>query len=222
MSEPMIKQKLKFFITPEVYKYIVAHSVHEPHILWELRQATQKLRGKSMILTPEQGQFFKLLCGLLGPKRILEVGTYTGYGALCFALNSDEDAHIDTIDINPQWHEHALPFWQKAGMESKITQHHGDATDVLNTLDKEAYDLIFVDANKEETAAHYELAYTLCKPGGLIILDNTLMWGEVVNPNISKTMIRKLRLFNKQIHEDSRVDISILPFSDGMTLARKK
>lgn len=221
MSEPMIKQKLKFFITPEVYKYLVAHSVHEPHILWELRQATQPLRGRSMILTPEQGQFFKLLCGLLGPKRILEVGTYTGYGALTFALNTDDDAHIDTIDMNPQWHETAAPFWQKAGMDKKITQHHGKALEVMDTLEG-PYDLIFVDADKEETAQYYEKAFALTKPGGLIILDNTLMWGEVVNPNISKTMIRKLRLFNKQLHEDTRVDISILPFSDGMTLARKK
>lgn len=214
----------KFFMTETLYDYMVAHSVREHPLLQKLRSETLQLRGHQMISPPEQGQLLQLLVRLTQPQKLLEIGIFTGYSTLCMALSSPKTAHITALDINNQWHSLALHFWQQAGVEHKITPIFADAHSTMAQLvgtHQNSFDFVFIDADKEGYLDYYEKSLQLLKPGGLMAIDNVFSWGLVANEEKSKRLVQKMRIFNKHLHADPRIHLSIIPMGDGLTLVHK-
>ncbi len=212
-------------LSDELYDYLLHVGLREPRLLRELRDATDNEEMSVMRSAPEQGQFMALLIKLMGAKRVLEIGTYTGYGTLWMALALPKDGEIVTCDISEQWTFVAHRFWEEAGVHKKIHLHLQPA---LKTLDEQlanggesSFDFVFIDADKENYAAYFERSLALLRPGGLIAVDNTLWNGSVIDANNHETSTEAIRAFNEKMHLDNRVDISLLPIADGLTLALK-
>ena len=187
----------------------------------ELRELTAKRSDSSMQIAPEQGQFMGLLVKLCGARRILEVGTFTGYSALVMAEALPEDGRVTSLDINPDTTQIARRHWERAGVSDKIELLLGAALDTMSTLDG-PFDIVFIDADKSNYDHYYERALELLAPGGLIILDNMLWGGSVADPEIHDTDTKAIRALNEKLKHDERVDISLLPVADGITIARKR
>lgn len=213
-------------ITQPVLQYIRENSLRDLPILQELREETSLLPEKNMQILAEQGQFLQLLIKLMGAKRILEVGVFTGYSSLCAALALPEDGLLTACDCSNEWMNIAKSYWIKAKVHQKIDIRLGKARDLLDELLKEKlpgyYDLAFIDADKENYAYYYEGALKLIRGGGLIIMDNTLWSGKVADQTISDPETMSIREINFALLHDQRVDISMIPFADGITLIRKK
>jgi predicted O-methyltransferase YrrM len=209
-----------------LYQYLVAHSVREPPILARLREATGALPDAMMQIGAEQGQFMALLVKLIGARRCIEVGTYTGYSSLVVALALPGDAKIVTCDIDPQTTAIARQFWREAGVEARIELVLQPAlktlTELLATGGAGSFDFAFIDADKPGYLAYYEKILELIRTGGLIAVDNTLWSGDVADPTATDPNTAALRAFNDHVHRDERVDLSLLPIGDGLTLARKR
>jgi predicted O-methyltransferase YrrM len=209
-----------------LYQYLVAHSVREPPILARLREATGALPDAMMQIGAEQGQFMALLVKLIGARRCIEVGTYTGYSSLVVALALPGDAKIVTCDIDPQTTAIARQFWREAGVEARIELVLQPAlktlTELLATGGAGSFDFAFIDADKPGYLAYYEKILELIRTGGLIAVDNTLWSGDVADPTVTDPNTAALRAFNDHVHRDERVDLSLLPIGDGLTLARKR
>src|SRR6185436_6174111 len=177
----------RLIITDDIHRYLVEHSVREPGVLARLRAATETLPEASMQIGPEQGQLMALLAKLIGAKRCIEVGVFTGYSSLAVALALPEDGRIMACDVSEQWTAIARRFWREAGVEHKIELKLQPATRTLEQLlaagEAGRYDFAFVDADKPAYDSYYELLLKLLRPGGLIALDNTLWSGAVANPN---------------------------------------
>lgn len=201
--------------------YLQSVSLREPEVLRELRQETAAHPRSGMQIAPEQGQFMALLVELLGARRILEIGCFTGYSSLAMSLAMGDDGHIDTCDIDEETTAVARRYWQKAGQSERITLHLGPALDTLKQL-KGPYDLAFIDADKASYEGYLEGAYGLLRSGGLILLDNVLWSGAVADPAVSDPDTDALRALNRKLHSDPRFSISMLPLADGLTLARKR
>ena len=213
-------------LTEEVYDYILEHGVREPPLLARLREVTAALPDSNMQISPEQGQFLTLLVKLIGARQCIEVGTYTGYSSLAVALALPADGRLVACDINSTTTAIARQFWREAGVESRIELRLQSA---LTTLDEllaaggaAHFDFAFIDADKTGYRAYYEKLLTLIRPGGLIAVDNTLWGGQVADPQDRDTDTVALRAFNDHVHRDERVDISLVPISDGLTLLRKR
>jgi len=213
-------------ITEPLYDYMIANSVREPKILAELRAETSKLPLAMMQIGPEQGQFMALLVRLIDAKNIVEVGTFTGYSSLAMALALGKDAHITCFDISEEYTAIARKYWAKAGVADRMELKLGPAADLLQAmLDKGAkgkIDFAFIDADKTNYETYYELVLQMLRPGGLIAIDNVLWGGDVANPKKKDEDTQAIRRINKKVHADERVDVSLVPIGDGLTLARKR
>jgi len=208
------------FLPEKVARYIHEHSVREPLVLRELREATKAVPMSGMQIGADQGQFLQLLVQAIGARRCLEIGTYTGYSALAVALALPEDGRIICCDISEEWTAVGKPFWKRAGVEKKIDLRIGPALDTLKTL-KGSFDFVFIDADKPNYANYYEACLPLVRRGGIIAIDNTLWSGWVAEKDRSDADTVALRAFNDKLHRDDRVALSMLPLGDGVTLALK-
>jgi predicted O-methyltransferase YrrM len=213
-------------LTDSLYEYILTHSVREPPILARLREATRALPHATMQIGPDQGQFMALLVKLIGARRCIEVGTFTGYSSLAVALALPADATIVTCDIDPQTTAVAQQFWREAGVAGRIELRLQPALTTLTQLlaagAKDSFDFAFIDADKTGYRAYYDGLLQLVRPGGLIAVDNTLWDGAVADASSNDADTVALRAFNDHVHGDERVDLSLVPIGDGLTLMRKR
>jgi len=212
-------------LTNALYAYLVEHSVREPEILRRLRAETGQDRMSMMQIGPEQGQFMQLLVRLMRAKNCLEIGVFTGYSSLAVALALPADGCILACDISEQWTAIARRYWQEAGVSAKIDLRIAPA---LSTLDKliesgksACFDFAFIDADKVNYLGYYERALTLVRSGGLIAVDNILWGGQVIDKKSKSEDTQAIRRFNDRLYSDSRVQLSLLPIGDGLTLALK-
>lgn len=219
----MSKQTLN--LTDELYQYLLQSSGREHPLLAELREVTAKDEMARMQIAPEQGQFMQLLVRLMGAKHIIEIGTFTGYSALAMALVLPNEGEIICCDVDKEWTDIARQFWQKAGVEHKTDLRLAPAQETLNGLLKagkaRTFDLAFIDADKANYDHYYELCLRLLRPGGLVLLDNTLWGGSVINPYKQDEDTKAIRALNLKLQQDSRIQLSHLPIADGLTLALK-
>jgi predicted O-methyltransferase YrrM len=209
-----------------LYQYLLNHSVQEPEILVALRQETASLPLAEMQIAPEQGQFMALLVQLLGVKKALEVGVFTGYSALRVALAMPTDGRLVACDINPEYTAIAQRYWAAAGVADRIDLRLGPALDTLNHLidagEANQFDFAFIDADKANYSNYYERVLQLVRPGGLVVIDNVLWSGRVADPAVQDSRTKALRQFNQRLYQDDRIVLSLVPIADGLTLALKK
>jgi caffeoyl-CoA O-methyltransferase len=209
-----------------LHRYLVDHSVREAPVLAELRELTQALPDARMQIGPEQGQFMQLLVRAIGARRCIEVGVFTGYSSLAVAAALPDDGYLLACDVSEEWTAIAKRFWQRAGVARKIELVLAPATDTLTARvaagERGSYDFAFIDADKVSYARYYELALALLRPGGVIAVDNTLWSGRVADARVQDENTNALRAFNEALHRDERVDLSLVPIGDGLTLARKR
>jgi caffeoyl-CoA O-methyltransferase len=213
-------------LTHSVYEYLLNKSLREPDVLKKLREETHTLSSYVMQISPEQGQFMALLMELLGAKKTLDIGTFTGYSALVVALALPQDGKVIACDISTETTSIARRFWEMAGVSGKIDLRIAPALDTLqNLLDNGeggTFDFAFIDADKTNYVNYYEKALALLRPGGLIGIDNVLWSGEVADPHNQDKDTNAIRALNEHVYKDDRVSISMLPIGDGLTLARKR
>lgn len=213
-------------ITEDLYHYLLDASLREHPVLHALRTETAKLPLGGMQVAPEQAQFMQFLLKLINARKVLEVGTFTGYSALAMALVLPEDGELITCDINSQWTDRALPFWREAQQDKKISLRLAPALETLKGLLQQGmqqhFDFIFIDADKTNYVNYYELALQLIKPQGLIAIDNTLWDGKVIDMQQNDGQTREIRRLNALLKQDERVDISLLAIADGLFLVRPR
>ena len=213
------------FISPQIQSYAEKYTSGESEILAELRRKTFETRkDKSMLSGFYQGRLLSMLSKMIAPKRILEVGTYMGYSAMCLAEGLTDDGKIITLDMQPETHEIAKSFWAKSDLNNKIDGRLGDATKIIPTLN-ETFDLVFIDADKPNYANYYDLIFPKVRVGGLIIADNVLWSGEVLKVENGETDDEStiaLHEYNKKINADERVSNILFAVRDGLMIARKE
>ena len=206
-------------------QYISDHNNQDDELLENLRSETYLKTGRRMMISSDQAQFLRTLIALTQPKKILEVGVFTGYSSTVIARSIADDAHIFACDISEEWTAIAQKFWDKAGVKDKISLLLGEATETLSTLiqmgNSESFDLAFIDADKINYDTYFEMAYKLLKPGGAIIVDNVLWKGTVAQPERNDNDISALRLLNDKVAGDDRVISTLLPIGDGMLMIAK-
>lgn len=210
------------FISNALYDYVVAHSQEEPPLLADLtRQTHLKVLQPRMLSGPLQGRFLSVLTKLLQPKKILEVGTFTGYATLCLAEGLPKDGLIDTLDKNEELVDFQRSFFDRSPWGKQIHQHCGDAIEIIPTLEGE-YDFVFLDADKKNYLNYLELLFPKIKPGGLLLSDNVLWSGKVLEEtqkNDRDTAV--LKEFNQKLARHPNFETVLLPLRDGLTLSRK-
>jgi caffeoyl-CoA O-methyltransferase len=212
-------------MTEQVHAYLVEHSLRDRDILRRLREETAAMPMGGMQISPEQGQLMALLVKLVGAKRCLEIGTFTGYSALVVASALPEDGKLLCCDVSAEFTAVAERYWQEAGVANRIDLRLGPARETLDGLiaAREApYDFAFIDADKTSYDAYYERVLTLLRPGGLIAIDNVLWNGRVADPAAKDEDTSALKALNSKLHRDERIDLAMLPIGDGLTLARKR
>ncbi len=213
-------------MTDALYDYLLAHSLREPGVLGRLRDMTQAMPQASMQISPEQGQFMALLVRLIGARRCLEIGTFTGYSSTAVALALPADGRVLCLDVSDDFTRHAREAWREAGVEDKIELRLAPAretlAELLETGEAGRFDFAFIDADKANYPHYYEAALELLRPGGLVAVDNTLWSGRVADPGDTSEDTSAIRAFNDRVHGDERVDVSLVPIGDGLTLARKR
>ncbi|HED16092.1 MAG TPA: SAM-dependent methyltransferase [Gammaproteobacteria bacterium] len=213
-------------LTEALYDYLLSSSLREPEVLKQLREETENITLSVMQISPDQGQFMQLLVKLLSARNCLEVGVYTGYSSLCVALAMPEDGKLVACDIDEDWTAVARKYWDRAGVAHKIDLHLAPATQTLQQLldagKHNRFDFAFIDADKSSYADYYEYCLKLVRPGGLIVVDNTLWGGSVADNTITDPDTSAIRSFNKSLLHDERVDISMLAIADGLTLIHKR
>jgi predicted O-methyltransferase YrrM len=209
-----------------LYQYLLDVSLRETPLLKRLRDETQALPMARWQVAPEQGQFLALLVKLIGARRLLEVGTFTGYSALCMAAALPDDGSLICCDIPGDYNATARRYWQEAGLAGRIDLRLAPALETLAQLEQqgqgENFDLIFIDADKANYPAYLEHALRLLRVGGLAVFDNTLWSGRVLEANPESEDTRAIQALNRALKDDSRVDLSLLPLGDGLTLCRKR
>lgn len=210
----------------QLYNYLLSVSLREPEILQKLRYETANHPRGNMQISPEQGQFMRLLIQLLGAKKTLEVGVFTGYSALSVALALPADGKVIACDVSEEYTAIARRYWQQAGVADKIDLRLAPALETLDHLlttgQAGTFDFAFIDADKENYDGYYERCLQLIRPGGLIAIDNVLWSGDVVNPQIQDESTKAIRAINQKLRDDERVTLSLVPIADGLTLALKR
>ncbi|VAX32048.1 hypothetical protein MNBD_NITROSPIRAE01-1873 [hydrothermal vent metagenome] len=216
----------------DIQSYVLGVSLRESDLLRRLRKETQTDAAAIMQIPAEQGQFMAMLVKLMGAKRTIEIGVYTGYSTLCVAEAMPHDSYTIACDVDEDWTNIAKRYWSEAGVDQKIDLKIAPARETLKRLlddnQSASFDFIFIDADKVNYDHYYELSLQLLRPGGLIAIDNVLLFGAVLASNVSgseifdKTSIAVVRALNLKIKNDQRVDISMLKLADGLTLVRKK
>ena len=213
-------------LDPRLYRYLLDHSLREHPVQRELRVATLAMPHGGMQISPEQGQLMALLVRLLGARRTLEVGVFTGYSALSVALALPPEGRVVACDVNAEWTAMAREYWVKANVAERIELRLAPALQTLDALiaagEAGRYDFAFIDADKSNYQAYYERSLVLLRRGGLVAVDNTLWSGAVADPSNSDRDTLAIRAFNDCVHLDTRVDVSLLPIGDGLTLALKR
>ena len=213
-----------FNLIPEIHAYLVAHGTPPDPLQRELIEETKRLGGISLMqIAPEQGAFLTLLTRLLGARRAVEVGTFTGYSSLCIARGLKADGHLLCCDVSAEWTAIARRYWEKAGVADRIDLVIGPGADTLRALPREeSLDLAFIDADKPGYPVYYEEILARLRPGGVILVDNVLWMGRVVDPAADDPQTEAIRRFNDLVAADERVDRVMLPIADGLTIARKR
>ena len=217
-------QPKSFHLSAEIHDYIVAHGSPPDAVQRELMEATKKLGGISMMqIAPEQGAFMTLFTQLIGARRVIEVGTFTGYSALCVARGLPDDGQLICCDVSEEWTSVGRPFWEKAGVADKIDLRIAPAIETLRGIKEDgAFDLAFIDADKGGYKDYYEELLRLVRPGGAILVDNVLWQGRVIDDGADDKDTRAIRAFNDHVAADTRVSAAMLPVSDGLTVIRIK
>lgn len=207
-----------------LYEYLLSVSLRETLLLKKLREETDKLEAAAMQISADQGQFMALLLKILNARRIIEIGTFTGYSALVMALALPDDGEIICCDTSVEWTNIAKRYWADAGVDSKIDLRLAPALETLDGLITEGqqntFDFAFIDADKVNMPNYYESCLQLIRPGGLIAVDNVLWGGAVIDPENQAADTVAIREFNDMLKGDDRVDLSLVPIGDGLTLAR--
>jgi caffeoyl-CoA O-methyltransferase len=211
-------------LTPEVHEYLVGHGTPPDEILHGLIAETKQLGGVSLMqIAPEQGAFMTLLARAIGARRVVEVGTFTGYSTLCLARGLPDDGELIACDVSEEWTSIGRPYWEKAGVAHKIDLRIGPAADSLRALPlEENIDLSFIDADKPGYADYFEELVQRTRPGGVILVDNVLWMGRVADPTADDEQTEVIRRFNDLVAADERVDCVMLAISDGLTILRKR
>ena len=207
-------------LTDELVAYVREVGVREHPVLARLREETAPMPEHNMQIGPEQGAFMALLVRLVGARRILEIGTFTGYSSTAMALALPDGGRMVCLDRSAEWTDVARRAWADAGVADRVELRLGDARELLATLDDASFDLAFIDADKPGYDAYYEGCLRVVRPGGLILLDNVLQAGRVADPAADDESVRAIRALNDKIGVDPRVDHVLLPIADGLTLAR--
>lgn len=219
----MTKRTLE--MTDGLYDYLLQTSGRESDLLKELAAITAQDSMARMQIASEQGQFMGLLVKLMGARNIIEVGTFTGYSSICMAQNMIRPARMVCCDMDEHWTNTAQQFWKKAGVEDICQLHLAPALDTLHKLLKlgeaRTFDMAFIDVDKENYDHYYEACLRLIRPGGLILIDNTLWGGSVVDLNKQDVDTQAIRALNKKLQADQRISLSHLPIADGLTLCLK-
>ncbi|MDH0893081.1 MULTISPECIES: class I SAM-dependent methyltransferase [unclassified Pseudomonas] len=209
-----------------LYQYLLDVSLRESPLLKRLREETTKLPSAGWQIAPEQGQFMALLVQLCGARKILEIGTYTGYSALCMAQAAGEDGRLTCCDLPGDYNAIAERYWQEAGVAERIDLRLAPALETLSALERgghgESFDLIFIDADKANYPVYLEHALVLARRGGLILFDNVLWSGRVLEQNPDSADTRAIQSLNRGLRRDTRLDLSLLPLGDGLSLCRKR
>lgn len=213
-------------LSDRLYDYLLAVSLREEDLLRQLREETAQHPMRQMQIAPEQGQFMALLVQLLGAKRTLDVGVFTGYSSLAVALALPDDGQIVACDVSEEYTAIARRYWQTAGVTDKIDLQLAPALETLDRLLAEgqagSFDFAFIDADKENYWNYYERCLELLRPGGLITVDNVLWSGRVAEATTYETSTKAIQAFNAKLHNDERVSLSLVPIADGLTLALKR
>lgn len=210
------------FLSDELDHYVTVHSQDEPELLAQLNKETfQKILQPRMLSGHFQGRVLSLLSKIINPKTVLEIGTYTGYATLCMAEGLAENGTIDTIDIEEELVDFQRKYFDKSSWGNQITQHLGEALKIIPNLNKK-YDLVFIDADKENYINYFHLIVPMMNKGGIILSDNVLWSGKVIEEVKANDVTTKILLeYNKLLKEDSRVETVLLPIRDGLTVSRK-
>lgn len=211
-----------------IYKYIEDHaSVPSEALEWVVKQTHIRTNHARMLSGAAQGQLMRMIAQMCGAKRILELGTFTGYSAICLASALPEDGHLDTLELNDELEDLILEGFEKAGLENKISLHIGDCKETLRRISSEIkddlYDIVYIDANKREYCEYYDLVFDMVRSGGLILADNVIWDGKVCQeplPQDKQTL--SIVRFNDMVSKDRRVESVILPIRDGLNVIRKK
>lgn len=211
-------------VSPEVHRYLVEHGTPPDSVQRELIEETRKLGGISIMqVAPEQGAFLTLFARALGARRAIEVGTFTGYSSLCIARGLADGGKLVTCDVSDEWTAVARRYWEKAGVADRIELRLGPGADSLRALPADpVYDLGFIDADKGGYPLYYEEILKRLRPNGVILVDNVLWTGRVVDPDAQDDMTKAIRSFNDKVASDPRVECVMVPISDGLTLLRKR
>ena len=221
-----IMSKQTIGLDDRLYNYLLSVSLREPEILRQLRQETNNHPQAIMQISPEQSQFMALLVQLLGAKKTLEVGVFTGYSSLSVALALPPDGKIIACDVSEEYTAIARRYWQKAGVADKIDLRIAPALETLDRLladgQAQTFDFAFIDADKVNYEGYYERSLQLMRPGGLIAIDNVLWGGKVADSQFQNSSTLAIRALNQKLHHDERIILSLVPIADGLTLALKR
>jgi caffeoyl-CoA O-methyltransferase len=213
-----------FFLSPEMHEYLVGHGLPLDDVQRDLIEETRALGPiAGMQIAPEQGAFMTILTRLVNARRAVEVGTFTGYSSLSIARGLPDDGRLLCLDVSEEWTSIARRYWERAGVAPKIELRLGPAADTLRALPAgDTFDLAFIDADKGNYSVYYEEVLARLRPNGAILVDNVLWGGRVVEADAADDDTRAIKAFNDALARDDRVDVVMLPLSDGLTLARKR
>lgn len=211
-------------LAPGLHEYLVSHSTPPDGLLRDLiAETAERFPGNvTLQIGPEQGTFMTMLASMMGARQVIEVGTFTGYSSICLARGMAPDGRLICCDINQEWTSLARIYWQKAGLADRIELRLGPALDTLRSLPQQAsLDLAFIDADKTGYASYWDQIVPRMRPGGMILVDNTLLHGRIFQPDPDPDALA-IRGFNERVLADDRVVLAMLPVGDGLTLARKR
>ncbi|MCB5160532.1 O-methyltransferase [Marinomonas algarum] len=211
-------------VDDQLYQYLVDVSVREDDLLNALRRETAQYHMARMQLSPEVGQLLALLVKMQAPKKLLEIGVFTGYSTLSMAMAMPENARLIAIEKKQMWLDIATRYLEQAKVMDRVTTYCDKALPVMTSFleeQKGTFDFIFIDADKQNLLAYYDLAKQLLRPGGCLLIDNTLWWGNVADEAFTDKDTQIVRQLNTYIHQDDEVDLSLIPIGDGLTLVRK-
>lgn len=215
-----------FFLDDRLYEYLLSVSLRDDPVAARLREETSRLAQSNMQIAPEQAQFLALLVRLAGARRTLDIGVFTGYSALAVARALPGDGEVVALDVSREWTDIARRYWREAGVDDRIDLHIAPADQSLDALIADGasgtFDFAFIDADKENYAAYYERSLALLRPGGVIAVDNVLWSGSVADPSNREPDTEAIRDFNRKLHHDDRIELSMVPIADGLTLAVKR
>jgi predicted O-methyltransferase YrrM len=214
----------KSFFPEPLQDYMIAHWLREPDILRRLREETAAHPRAGLQIPPDQGQLMGMIVRLTGARRCLEIGVFTGYSSLAVALALPPDGELVALDVSEEYTDVARLYWAEAGVADRVRLHLAPALETLEDLVAagETFDLAFIDADKANYPAYFERALALLRPGGVILIDNVLFHGRVIDPEAKDPDTEAIRRLNVSLHHDERIDLALIPIGDGVTIARKR